>query len=297
MSRALPYKIPQSNVVGAEDWILTVDGEELPLPEAFPHWDYQTDLNLRRRVTVDVVRAREESGLAPHTALTLAATWRADGSKLKGCPMRQPVPESGVVELAAVLRGADLGGIVELDTALVLANRRMDTDRPIAARRAGSVLWSDRHAIRLQGDATQFPIAIVDFTTTPYPANAAWYLEIGSNLEAATMGTILLLVNEKNTAVADAVKRVTNSRIQDRLVMEALEADIARAMVNHALHDSEFSDEIDYEDDTLGATLQELIGRLFPARSIEDIRLLADNSPSRFEAELQAAVNLFGGAI
>lgn len=294
MSRALPYKIPQPDVVGAEGWMLTIEGEELPLPEAFPHWDYQTDLNLRRNVTVDIARAREESGLAPGTPLTLAATWRADGSKLKGCLMRRPVPESGVVELSAVLRGADLGGTVELDTALVLTNRRTGTDRLTAPRRAGSVLWSDRHAIRLQGDATQFPIAIVDFATTPYPENAAWYLEIGSNLEAATMGTILLLVNEKNTVMAEAVQRVKSPRVQDRLVIEALYADVARSMVNHALRDSDFDDEIDYEDDTLGATLQELIGRLFPSRSIEDIRLLADNSPSRFEAELQAAVNLFG---
>ncbi|WP_219824589.1 hypothetical protein [Nocardia nova] len=295
MSLALPYKIPQPDVVSTEGWMLTIDGEELPLPEAFPHWDYQTDLNLRRNVTVDIVRAREESGLAPSTPLTLAATWRADGSKLKGCLMRQPVPESGVIELSAVLRGADLGGTVVLDTALVLTNRRTGNDRLTAPRRAGSVLWSDRHAIRLQGDATQFPIAIVDFATTPYPEKAAWYLEVGSNLEAATMGTILLLVNEKNTVMAEAVQRVKSPRVQDRLVMEALYAEVARSMVNHALRDSDFDDEIDYEDDTLGATLQELIGRLFPSRSIQDIRLLADNSPSRFEAELQAAVNLFGG--
>ncbi|PPJ18128.1 hypothetical protein C5E44_11935 [Nocardia nova] len=138
-------------------------------------------------------------------------------------------------------------------------------------------------------------MAIVDFATTPYPEKAAWYLEVGSNLEAATMGTILLLVNEKNTVMAEAVQRVKSPRVQDRLVMEALYAEVARSMVNHALRDSDFDDEIDYEDDTLGATLQELIGRLFPSRSIQDIRLLADNSPSRFEAELQAAVNLFGG--
>ncbi|WP_227980734.1 hypothetical protein [Nocardia spumae] len=295
MSLALPYNVPAPDVVGAEDWMLTIDGEELPLPEAFPHWDYQTDLNLRRNVTVDIARAREESGLAPGTDLTLAATWAADGSKLKGCLMRQPVPESGVVELSAVLRGADLGGTVVLDTALVLTKKRTGHDRLTAPRRAGSVLWSDRHTIRLQGDATQFPIAIVDFATTSYPENAAWYLEIGSNLEAATMGAILLLVNEKNAVMTEAVQRAKSPRVQDRLAMSALYGDLARSLVNHALRDSEFDDEIDYEDDTLGATLQELIGRLFPSRSIGDIRLLADSSPSRFDAELQAAVNLFGG--
>ncbi|WP_218000601.1 hypothetical protein [Nocardia higoensis] len=292
--RVLPYKSPV-DVVRAGEWQLTVDGEEMPLPEAYPHWDYQTDLRLRRTVQVDLAGALSGATLAPDTDLTVAAIWTSSGSRLRGIVSRVLVPDSGAVELKADLAGSELGGVVLLDTALVLTRRRSGDDRPIAPRRAGSVLWSDRSQIRLQGDAPQFPVAVVDFARTDHPEDAAWYLEIGSNLNAATMGALLLLVNEKKTVVAEAMQRAANPRREDRLILAMVYADVARTMVDHALRLPDFSEDTTYIDETLGATLQELFGRLFPDRSVVDIRLTAEHSPGRFASELQAAVKIFEG--
>ncbi|MEU1550703.1 hypothetical protein [Nocardia sp. NPDC005745] len=293
--RVLPYKKPSPAAIKAGEWLLSVDGNEMPLPESYPHWDYQTTLSLHRTIKVDLRRALAESTLDPGTELTLAAIWTSTGSKLRGTVMRAVVPGSGEVELRADLPGADLGGVVLLDTALVLARRRHGSGRPVAPRRGGSVLWSDRRQIRLQGDAPQFPIAIVDFDRTDYPGDAAWHLEIGTNLDAATMGSLLLLVNEKKTVVTEALQRASSPRIEDRIALSALYADVARTMVDHALRLSEFDDDSHYVDETLGATLQELFGRLFPGRSITDIRLAAQESPNLFASELQAAVKIFEG--
>ncbi|MFI7666551.1 hypothetical protein [Nocardia sp. NPDC049526] len=293
--RVLPYKKPLPAVVQAGDWLLSVDGEEMPLPESYPYWDYQTTMRLRRAVKVDLRRALAESMLDQSTELALAAIWTSTGSKLRGTVMRTVVPENGEVELRADLPGADLGGVVLLDTALVLARRRHGGDRPVAPRRGGSVLWSDRSQIRLQGDAPQFPIAIVDFDRTNYPRDAAWHLEIGTNLDAATMGSLLLLVNEKKSVVTEALKGAGSPRVEDKIALSALYADVARTMVDHALRLSEFDDDSHFVDETLGATLQELFGRLFPGRSIVDIRLAAQESPNLFASELQAAVKIFEG--
>lgn len=292
--RVLPYKTP-SGVVRAEGWMLTVDGEDLPLPEAFPHWDYQTDVRLHRVVTVDVARALAESTLPPDTELILAVIWASTGSRLRGTAMRAVVPASGTVQVNADLAGTELGGTLLLDTALVLARRRRGDDRPVAPRRGGSVLWSDRHQIRLQGDAPQFPIAIIDFSKTNYPDDAAWHLEIGSNLDGATMGSLLLLVNERKQVVSQALQRAGSPRVQDALVLSALYADVARTMVDHALRHDEFIDKANYLDESLGATLQEMLARLFPGRSIADIRLAAHASPNLFASQLQAAVKIFEG--
>ncbi|WP_327120148.1 hypothetical protein OHB12_15550 [Nocardia sp. NBC_01730] len=275
--------------------MLSVNGEELPLPESYPHWDYQTTLSLRRTIKIDLHRALAESMLDLRTELALAAIWTSTGSKLRGTVMRTIVPENGEVELRADLPGADLGGVVLLDTALVLAQRRQGVGRPVAPRRGGSVLWSDRSQIRLQGDAPQFPIAIVDFDQTNYPGDAAWHLEIGTNLDAATMGSLLLLVNEKKTVVTEALRRAGSPRVEDKIALSILYADVARTMVDHALRLGEFDDDSHYIDETLGATLQELVGRLFPGRSITDIRLAAQESPNLFASELQAAVKIFEG--
>ncbi|WP_220139433.1 hypothetical protein [Nocardia sp. GTS18] len=294
-NRVLPYRKPTAGVVKAGDWLLTIGGEEISLPDHLPHWDYQTNLVLRRVVHVDLERALAESTLAPGTELALAGVWTSTGSKLRGTLSRVIVPANGEVELRAELAGVDLGGVVVLDTALVLARRRHGTDRPVAPRRGGSVLWSDRTQIRLQGDAPQFPIAIVDFDQTNYPGDAAWHLEIGSDLDVATMGSLLLLVNEKKTLIAEALQRAANPRLQDKLALSMLYADVARTMVDHALSISEFNDDATYLDETLGATLQELFGRLFPGRSITDVRLAAQESPNLFASQLQAAVKIFEG--
>ncbi|MGW4354065.1 hypothetical protein ACWELJ_18460 [Nocardia sp. NPDC004582] len=293
--RALPYRIPDACAIDAHQWRLDLDGGEIPMPEAYPHWDYQTVLTLRRQVEIDLGRVISESKLAPGTPLALAVVWTATGSSLRGTGARIPLTADGPVEVVVVLPGADLGGTLQLDTILVLSERRIGSDRPVAARRAGSVLWSDRHSIRLQGDAPQFPMAIIDFENTTYPDDAGWYLEIGSNLEAATMGSLLLLVNERKRVIASALENAAKPRAQDQVALSMVYIDVARTMIEHALAQPDFEDSMTYPDDSLGATFQALFARLFPSTTISEIRTLAARSPSRLASDVQAAINNLEG--
>ncbi|MEU3657015.1 hypothetical protein AB0E67_30265 [Streptomyces sp. NPDC032161] len=264
------------------------------MPEALPDWDYRMDLHLRRTVRIDLDRARSQSGLPADAALMLAAVWTATGSSLSGPGRHIRLPQAGTVpvEINVELRGADLGGLLLLDTALVLAERRTDA-RPSSPRRAGSVLWSDREALRLQGDAPQFPMAVIDFARTSFPDCAAWHLQISGGLESAAMGALLLLVNEQNTVTAAAFENAGKPRPVDRVVLSAVYADAARIMVEHALGHEDFTEDSDYPEDSLGATLLSLLDRLFPDQSITDIRLRQRQSPSLFASDLQAAVKIF----
>ncbi|MER5642460.1 hypothetical protein ABT095_36665 [Kitasatospora sp. NPDC002227] len=264
------------------------------MPEALPDWDYHMDLHLRRTVRIDLARARSQSGLPADAALTLAAVWTATGSNLSGPANRLRLTDGGTItaELDVFLRGADLGGLLLLDTALVLAERRTD-GRPSSPRRAGSVLWSDREALRLQGDAPQFPMAVIDFSRTSFPDEAAWHLRISGGLESATMGSLLLLVNERNTVTTAAFENAGKPRPVDRVVLSAVYADAARIMIEHALGNDDFTEDADFPDGSLGATLQSLFDRLFPDQSITDVRLRQRQSPALFASDLQAAVKIF----
>lgn len=264
------------------------------MPEALPHWDYQMDVHLRRTVRVDLDRARMQSGLPPDAALMLSAIWTATGSSLSGPGQQQRLTRAGSVAVAIdmELRGADLGGLLLLDTALVLAERRTDA-RSSSPRRAGSILWNDREALRLQGDAPQFPMAVIDFARTSFPDDAAWHLQISGGLETATMGSLLLLVNERNTITTTAFENAGKPRPIDRVVLSAVYGDAARIMVEHALGHDDFTEESDYPEDSLGATLQALFDRLLPDQSITDIRLRQRQSPALFASDLQAAVRIF----
>ncbi|MFJ9115389.1 hypothetical protein ACIRJO_07550 [Streptomyces sp. NPDC102394] len=278
----------------AEAWqLVTADGD-IDLPEALPDWDYQMDLHLRRLVRVDLDRARAQAGLPTDTALVLAAVWTATGSNLSGPARHMRLTDRGTctVELEFRLPGADLGGLLMLDTALVLAERRNDV-RPSSPRRAGSVLWSDRKFLRLQGDAPQFPMAVIDFALTSFPDQAAWHLQINGSLESATMGSLLLLVNEKNTVTTTAFENAAKPRPVDRIVLSAVYADAARVMIEHALSHDDFAEDSDFPVGSLGATMLSLFDQLFPGQSIADIRLRQRQSPALFASDLQAAVKIF----
>ncbi|MFH8472890.1 hypothetical protein [Streptomyces sp. NPDC018000] len=292
--RVLPYRTPSDDVVAAESWLLVTEDGEIAMPEALPDWDYRMDLRLRRTVRIDLDRARAESGLPADAALMLSAVWTATGSSLSGPAQHLRLPQAGIVpaEIDIELRGADLGGLLLLDTALVLAERRTDA-RPSSPRRAGSILWSERATLRLQGDAPQFPMAVIDFARTSFPDDAAWHLQISGGLESATMGALLLLVNERNTVTATAFENAGKPRPIDQVVLSAVYADAARILVEHALGHEEFTEDSDYPEDSLGATLLSLFDRLFPDQSITDIRLRQRQSPSLFASDLQAAVKIF----
>lgn len=127
--RALPYRVPPESAVTAAGWRLVLGEDEIPLPEALPDWDYQMDLHLRRRVSVDLTGVRTQSGLADDTPLMLSVVWRSSGSNLSGPARHARLRVAGGTEdvnLDFRLRGADLGGLLVLDTVLVLADRRPD---------------------------------------------------------------------------------------------------------------------------------------------------------------------------
>ncbi|KFU76958.1 hypothetical protein SAMN04489729_4597 [Amycolatopsis lurida] len=292
--RAFPYRTAPEDVVKAEEWTLQIDGDQMALPEALPDWDYQMRLDLRRAVRVDLSTLQSSTGLPATASLALVTVWAATGSGLRAPASRIPLTGTGTlsIDLAVDLDGRNLGGLLTLDTILVLADYCSD-GAPAAPRRAGSVLWSDRREVRLQGDAPQFPIAVVDFAKTSFPEDAAWHVQVVGNLETATMGALLLLVNEKSTAAVKAFQNAATPRAIDRVILSAVYTDVARTLVEHALLSSDFDDENDFDDESLGATLQNLIGRLFPNTTIDQLRRRREQSPGLFSTEVQAAVKIF----
>jgi hypothetical protein len=63
--------------------------------------------------------------------------------------------------------------------------------------------------------------------------------------------------------------------------------------VEYALQDQDFDLEVDYGDETIGSTLQALIGRFFPEQSLTHLRRRQGQSPTAFATELQHAVRIF----
>ncbi|MFE6970949.1 hypothetical protein [Isoptericola sp. NPDC057653] len=296
MSRiAYPYIRPAAETVEAGPWLFMLDDAAVDLPESLDQWDYNLDLHVRRTVRVDVDLVREQCRLPEDVAVDLCVVWRSSGSGLFGraTALRVVGRQPAELDLDVTIPGTAVGGVLDLDTVLVLAESRERSD-VLAPWRAGSMLWQQRSSIRLQGDASQFPISVVDFAATSLPDGAGWHLEISGSMDSAAMGSLLLLVNEQHKPVAEAFGNAGRPRAADRLVLSAAYADVARTMIEHALACDEFNDDAEFDDETLGAMLMDVFRGVFGDRTVKDIRLRAKDSPSLVATEVQAAVNIFG---
>lgn len=269
-----------------------------PLPRELPYWDYNTDVPLSRALTIDVDAVFEQCGLADDAQVSFVALWRSTGSGLRTLAAREIVGRdwrTAQYELGFTLTGTEVGGTVTLTTQLLLEHPGSSLD-PVAPRRPGSVLWSDERDLRLQGDAARFPMDLVDFRKEVYPNGAGWHLKIGRELEAAAMGSILLLINSENKPLAQAVARGADPKPVDRIVLSAMYADVTRTMIEHALAQPDFDDETDYPDESLGQILRALCRRTFPGEPISELRLRYENSSTMFATDIQGGVRIFENA-
>lgn len=288
-----PYLRPATSTVTASPWTMVHTDGEIPLPDKLEDWDYNLDLNLRQVVQVDLDAIRTQCRLPQEAPLDLCVVWRSSGSGLFGRATSVRLDRSGEHALDAVIAGSAAGGIVDVDTVVVLA-RAHDGGDPLAPHRAGSVLWQQRSTVQLQGNASQFPISVVDFSRTSLPDNAGWHLEINGSLDSAAMGSLLLLINEQHKPVAEAFGNAGKPRPADRLVLSAVYADVARAMIEHALAVDDFDDETEYEQETLGTMLRDIFRKIFGETTVKDVRLRAKDSPAIVATTVQAAVSIFG---
>lgn len=293
MSRAFPFLRPPADVVLAGPWSrVAADGTE-ELPRELPAWDYDTVLAIRRPIQIDGLRTRRLCGLADDAEIDVTVRWASSSSALRGRAWRAAVParDGCELEIEFDLDGDELGGVLDLDTVLTL-RRPAAGSSPAAARRPGSVLWNDRFSILLQGDAVLFPLAIADFHDLPYPTRAAWYLEVGEDLEAAALGSILLLANERREVVVRALAAAGSPTDADRRVLSTLRTDVQRALIERALTHEDFADDGGYPTGSLGALLAAVLRTTFPGLGLEALRRERLSEPALFTSRIQDATDL-----
>lgn len=297
MTRVFPFLRPPSDVVSAGPWARLSSDGSAPLPDQLLDWDYSTTLSLHRPVSVDGLRLRRSAGLTESAAVDLTVQWSASNSLLRGRAWRAALPADDAFEVAIEfeLPGDDLGGTLELVTSVTLRASSPGSS-PAAPARPGSLLWSDRHRVVLQGDNALFPIATADFHELPYPTGAGWYLHIEEDVNAAALGSILLLVNERHDVVMHAVGAASSPSEADQRVLSTLRADVLRVLVERALTDEALQEETDYASGSLGAVLTNVVRNAFPAFSMEALRRERQTAPALFSSRLQDTAHLLAGS-
>ncbi|MFJ5611940.1 hypothetical protein ACIQCJ_21415 [Streptomyces sp. NPDC093221] len=284
----------------AEQW-RSGDATGEPAPPALTAWDYTTGLVLGRVIEIDLAELREDCGLAPDAPLRLCVRYWPSTSLLRRSAFVQNLPALTARTACEVQISADstqLGGFLTVETLIELA-ADLPSDRQFVATRAGSILWSDQVRIHLEGGAGLLPVAPVSFSEAGLPAGSAWYVSMdGGDWQQAAMGSLLVLLNEDNPAVKEAMESAQGEL--SGVLWSILEADIVTDLVGRALDDEAFVDETPSDDpdgDLTMAGLVRALVRIYLARPGESaeqaIKRLRDErrrDPSRFRADVHAGV-------
>lgn len=289
----LPFKRAAADSVRPEPWLLVGSGEVLG--DRVEHWDPDLTLRLDRAVVVDIDLVLDSTGIPTTEPLVVAAVWRSDRTRLRGLGMSVPLPRNHgetLVALSLDVPGHLAGGSLEIRTVLARAEEGTEGS-PIVARRAGSVLWEGRDSVALEGSAARFPVTVLDFSGVPGLADgAAWALEWSPrDLDQPVLGAMRLLVNSGIPVVVEAIRGDGSG---DGQIASMVRFDVAKSLVLGALSADDFrSEEREFEPDSVGRMLQDLLERYWPGVATAVLARRLTETPHRIESELQAKADLF----
>jgi hypothetical protein len=290
----MPFLQPSPEVLSAGPWHIDDLEGTRELPTLLPDWDPQADLSLHRQIRIDCRRARSESRLPGDTPLALVVDWHSSAAHLAGSAYRHALLDSTELTVQIKLTGADLGGTLVLKTRLVLAEDVPQPEQaaPFTARHAGEILCEEKVEVHLEGQASRFPISVIDFPLHGFDEDARWALDISDDPAVPVTGGIRLYLNRADTELVTAATRTLTPLPAQRHLLETMYDDVARQLVQACLHPSwrEAVADAAHEPGSLAESLTILMSNLFHGQPLEAVAALHDNNPSVFATALQGGL-------
>lgn len=282
------YLTPHEGVIRAGAWsMLDPAGVPVGLPPALPDWDYNTDLRIMRQLDIDLTGLLAACLLQPDTPVRAHILWHSTGSGLRGASTAVRV-EDGTNILNLELSGGLLGGMLKLEARVVLGGTIEPPTSPMAPHRPGSILWSERTHVMLEGGGARFPVMPVSFARAGIASgrNGSWCLMVDStDLSDSASGTMRVYLNTDNDHVAGYLRDPDQSSAQQ--FARNLRLAVIRQLVSLAVSHEELDTDADYDAGSVGELLSRVVRHLFPDRDLTVLRSDLLARPGEFEAELQ----------
>lgn len=289
---AAPHRMVRS--IETTPWVRATSAGVEELGDGVPEWDTSIELRFQRRVTLEHSVLLTESGLAEDSVLRLVASWYCPATRTRHVASRDDVvlgsKGKSALDVAVKAPGENIAAAFELETVLVLISAA-DGSFPTAAERIGTILWRDARPVVIEGVASRFPIEWIDFTKSPYPDEASWYLDWSPEApEYSVLGGLRLYLNAKKPALRKLLE--DSESTESKLFWNMIRVDVTRQLIFGLINSPEFvKDPTGFADDTVAATVRRLINVLFPGESIDSVRELVRQRPARVESQIQARLH------
>lgn len=290
----LPYHQCSTAVV-LQPWLLHGEGDPVPLPEVHPAWDSNVDVRVLRSLEFDGDRFMRETGLGKGSRIRLVAGYECEHARSRSFPWRRSValPSSFKGTLDVTARASRLAHSVDLIVGAVLLHASKDSSS-VAAKTAGSWLWTDRTAFTLRGSGGRFPMEWVAFRTSGLPPNATWFLDWPSqDWSSPVLGTMRLLLNSDNLVVRK-VMELSEHDARKKLIIQAARLDVGKQLVIAALSSEDFFAEVEqFEEGSVGFSVRLLMSVAFPHDQPATLKDRLIHQAGEFHAQLQDGMGAF----
>ena len=286
------YLRPDAGAISQHRWTVRVGGREVA-GSTVHGWDYSTPVHVRFTCRVDSAALLDAINLGDDARIRLLLRWRSTASGIRGVSEGTIVGEGDSLDELA-LDGAELGGDLLIDAVLILDSAGT-APGTLAPHRPGSVLWSLRKKLELEGDRERFPVELISFRRAGLRGpKGTWSLKWDSHDLEHAVGSALRLQMNLDHPMAQAAAKAPDDPKNKELI-GVLRWDVTRQLIAAALDDEEnFHTLDDWPERTLGAALAARIRTVFPGLSLEDCRVLRLKHSQDFDTTLQTATGLFG---
>lgn len=288
-SVAFPFLRIRPDDVIADPWQVLEDDVPSDLTDYLKHWDYGTELRVKRRLRVNMARVATQLGL-PVDQLQLKAiltigTGGSDAIRHRWIAWQATVTaDDSDLDIEVNVDGLRLTRNVRLRLDLLL-KAPVNSSGPLTPKREGMRLWEDDHYLQLEPAEGRFPMEVASFGVE-YPdcRDALWKLEWSAgDLSQEFIGAFRLVINSD---VPDFVVRLsTPDPMTVRLLMNAVRLQITRGALANEVFDQEL---IDASPTSVAGGVGAWLKLAFPGQDLSTIRQTAATDPSGFEGRLAA---------
>nr|WP_286981983.1 hypothetical protein [Corynebacterium sp. UBA5992] len=273
------FPTPPKSCVVVEEFKVKIDDDEFPInSRELPNWDYQSAVKIIAIVNVDLPAFTLGCGFDPDQILDnkphfgAQISWSSNKTKQRGASARKLISD-GINRLEVDLDSLLLGGDLQAQIRIDLAQAGTAVDGQLTAERLGSKLWqSDVLRIRLEGAAAQMPITPIDFKLAALPHDGAmWRVEVSTELMLPVQAGLRIFLNTHNKT---CLRMLENPNQKEKAVWDAfLQTDI---MVQLLLKCGELAELNDFFESalysgSLAETILNLASLLFPDTPLEDV--------------------------